>query len=267
MSKANRGRAGKVNRLGCLSVEGVDGVKRRVIVALMAGATIVAGLVAPAIGAGDHARRGASASLEKLGGIAGFTPAAIDPKLTALLSKGQLDVRDLHFTPGEARRTVERAPSLTGRLNDRRALVTTPAAGAVPAQAPVGALEKLAPIQYNLGGSVGWKQFALPAEVTATKVEALPLGNQTSFDLAQTKGATHAGGKLRAIAQLPVSPSHVANESLAPQVFDVAGAYRLAPNLDITAGVRYRNDSFRLDRPSDERRDSRAVYIGTALHF
>ena len=47
---------------------------------------------------------------------------------------------------------------------------------------------------------------------------------------------------------------------------DVGSSYSLARNLDVTAGVRYRSDRERLAR-LDERRDSQAVYLGTAFRF
>jgi hypothetical protein len=48
---------------------------------------------------------------------------------------------------------------------------------------------------------------------------------------------------------------------------DVGGSYALTRNLDVTAGMRYRTDRERLARLADDRRDSRAVYVGTAFRF
>ena len=49
---------------------------------------------------------------------------------------------------------------------------------------------------------------------------------------------------------------------------DVGGAYRIGRNIDVTAGARYRISRDRLDPVSrDDRRDSQAVYIGTAFRF
>jgi len=47
---------------------------------------------------------------------------------------------------------------------------------------------------------------------------------------------------------------------------DLGGAYSLTRNLDVTAGVRYRSDRDRLTQ-ADARRDSQAVYVGTAFRF
>jgi hypothetical protein len=49
---------------------------------------------------------------------------------------------------------------------------------------------------------------------------------------------------------------------------DVGGAFTIARNIDVTAGARYRISRDRLEPLSrDERRDSQAVYVGTAFRF
>ena len=48
---------------------------------------------------------------------------------------------------------------------------------------------------------------------------------------------------------------------------DVGGAYSLTRNIAVTGGVRYRIDHERLSALKDDRRDSQAVYVGTAFKF
>ena len=48
---------------------------------------------------------------------------------------------------------------------------------------------------------------------------------------------------------------------------DVGGAYSLTRNIAVTGGVRYRIDHDRLSAVTDARRDSQAVYVGTAFKF
>ena len=48
---------------------------------------------------------------------------------------------------------------------------------------------------------------------------------------------------------------------------DVGGAYSLTRNIALTGGVRYRIDHERLSALKDDRRDSQAVYVGTAFKF
>ena len=48
---------------------------------------------------------------------------------------------------------------------------------------------------------------------------------------------------------------------------DVGGADRLTRKRDVTAGVRYRSERNRREPLTDTRRDSQAVYVGTAFRF
>jgi hypothetical protein len=48
---------------------------------------------------------------------------------------------------------------------------------------------------------------------------------------------------------------------------DLGGSYSLTRNLEVTGGVRYKLQRDRLEPLVDERRDSQAVYIGTAFRF
>ena len=48
---------------------------------------------------------------------------------------------------------------------------------------------------------------------------------------------------------------------------DVGGSYRVAKNLDLTAGVRYSQERERLLPLTDGKQDNQAVYLGTQFHF
>ena len=48
---------------------------------------------------------------------------------------------------------------------------------------------------------------------------------------------------------------------------DVGGAYSITRNIALTGGVRYRIDRDRASALKDDRRDSQAVYVGTAFKF
>ena len=67
----------------------------------------------------------------------------------------------------------------------------------------------------------------------------------------------------------PCDPSGATDRVTAPgeaSAVDVVSSYRLTKNIDVTAGVRYRSDD-RVEPLTDSRRDSQAVYIGTAFRF
>ena len=48
---------------------------------------------------------------------------------------------------------------------------------------------------------------------------------------------------------------------------DVGGAYHVSRNIALTGGVRYKIEQDRVSAQKDERRDSQAVYVGTAFKF
>ncbi len=48
---------------------------------------------------------------------------------------------------------------------------------------------------------------------------------------------------------------------------DVGAAYNINRRVAVTGGVRYRVDQDRVATLSDQRRDSQAVYVGTAFKF
>ena len=48
---------------------------------------------------------------------------------------------------------------------------------------------------------------------------------------------------------------------------DVGGDYSITGNLAVTGGVRYKVERDRLAATADQRRDSQAVYVGTAFKF
>ena len=48
---------------------------------------------------------------------------------------------------------------------------------------------------------------------------------------------------------------------------DVGGAYSITRNIAVTGGVRYKIERDRLSTLADQRRDSQAVYVGTAFKF
>jgi hypothetical protein len=124
----------------------------------------------------------------------------------------------------------------------------------------------IAPVAYNLGAGVGWKRFALSGDVKRIDTGILP-GGREGVDLGLSYNAPKWSTRLQVAADRPVGnlPRTIAgNESVS---LDVGGAYRLTRNLDVTAGVRYRSERNRLEPVTDNRRDSQAVYVGTAFRF
>lgn len=236
--------------------------RRATLFASLAGTLCVAGLaVAPAIGAQGLSlvpKRPALAVPRV--GIGSFTPAAADPVLAAALSRSGLSNTGFRFTPVA---TVNKNRSVTVAVRARAGGMVSEAdrvASGIPATLGV------APIAYKLGVGVGWKRFALSGDVTRVDNGVLP-GSREAADVAISYNTNKWSTRVQVAADRPAgnAPRTISgNDSVS---LDVGGAYRLTRNLDVTAGVRYRSERNRLEPLTDNRRDSQAVYVGTAFRF
>lgn len=197
-------------------------------------------------------------------GIGSFTPAAADPRLAAAMSRGGLPVTGFRFTPSES---PGKRQDVTVAVRARRA------AGGEPIRTanvivPTAAAASMQPIAYNLGMSVGWKRFAVSGDVSRVDLGTMP-GSRESVDLGVSYNGKRLSGRVQARADKPTGnqPSLVSD----PQSYsiDLGTSYSLTRNLDVTAGVRYRTDEerLRISQVTDNRRDSQAVYVGTAFRF
>lgn len=227
------------------------------------GTLAVAGLfVAPAIQAQEP--RGARIVKRQAPGIARgigiFTPAAADPKLAAVLARSGLPDSGFRFTPSESRRGNSRAVTVAVRARSTRTAQTADRGAAAPASV------SLAPIAYNLGVSVGWKRFAVSGDVTRVDLVSQP-GSRERADLGISYTGKRAAGRVSATGDRPLTDTPVLIGDNPSYSIDVGGSYSLTRNLDVTAGVRYKSERERLPRLNDDRRDSQAVYVGTAFRF
>lgn len=233
---------------------------RRAIFAGVAVAGLVAGAFAmPAIGATESApvsRKPAAAARA----LSGFTPAAADPRLSALFARGGLDRGSFRFTPSETRRDSRAVTvAVRARSNSSAGEAERIASAAAPT---VG----LAPIAYNLGVAVGWKRFAVSGDVAKVDLAGQP-GGREAADVAVSYAGSRFTGQVRAATDKPLANAPRLIEGPPSYSLDMRGSYALTRNLDVTAGVRYKSERDRLVRFSDDRRDSQAVYVGTAFRF
>jgi hypothetical protein len=249
--------------VACLRTGRGAGVLNKRIIAGIGAVALVAGgaVVAPALGAMERAaghtpRRGAVA----LRGLGTFTPAAADPRLAAVYARGGLDIGDFRFTPADSKRD-NRAVTVAVRARSNRS-----GRSEQLAVAPVPATVGLTPIAYNLGVAVGWKRIAVAGEVSRVDLASQP-GSREAADLAVSYNGKRFSGRLKAVADRPIGDTPVAIADPQTYSVDLGGSYSLTRNLDVTAGLRYRSDRERLARVSDDRRDSQAVYVGTAFRF
>lgn len=190
-----------------------------------------------------------------------FTPAVADPRLAAELARRGFSGGTFSFTPSSASADKSKAVRVAVRA---RSTTTAAAAGTIR-EASASPVTAITPAAYNLGVSVGWKRFALSGDVEKVDGGAIPTGRE-----AAEVGLSYLGKKFTGRLQVGAER----NEGLQRIVpvdsaysLDVGGSYRLARNLDVTGGVRYKIQRDRLEPLADERRDSQAVYIGTAFRF
>jgi hypothetical protein len=196
--------------------------------------------------------------------LGSFTPAVSDPRLAATLARRRPTVSsEFRFTPTSA--FGDRSRGLRVAV---RARASTPAQASRDAgPSSSAAVTAITPSSYNLGVSVGWRRFAVSGDV-AQSDNGLIAGIRESAQVGMSYRATRRlTGRVAVAAERAQGGQRIIAEDQAYSV-DVGGAYSIARNIDLTAGARYRISRDRLDPLSrDDRRDSQAVYIGTAFRF
>ncbi len=239
-------------------------VAKRVIVGVgLAAAVAGAWTIAPAMGAEEGRAAAPRRVAAPTAGIGSFTPASGDPKLAAVLARAGISGNGFRFTPSGAGKPGARAVTVAVRARSTGPASVAAVADRLPAAAsPVA----LAPVAYNLGVAVGWKRFALSGDLAKVDLAGLP-GSRESADVGVSYNGRAFSGRLKAEAARPLANEPRLIAETPSYSLDVGGAYRIARNLDVTAGVRYKSERERLPQLTDTRRDSQSVYVGTAFRF
>lgn len=190
----------------------------------------------------------------------GFTPAVSDPRLAAELARRGFSSGSFRFTPA----TVSSNRAVRVAV---RARASGPAdAGRRAGDATTTAVTAITPSAYNLGVAVGWRHFAVSGDVARVRGGPLP-GGRDAAEVGVSYSASKFTGRVEAaVDRAEITPTRALTPDVGYSV-GVGGSYRLTRNLDVTGGVRYRIQHDRLQPIADERRDSQAVYIGTAFRF
>lgn len=194
-----------------------------------------------------------------------FTPASADPRLVAALSSRRTSAADFHFTPAAPK---GRPAQLRVAIRARAITPTTLAArnGTADRDRATGALA-LAPASYNLGVAVGWRRFAVSGDVAKVTANGSPLGGRESAAVGVSYNLKRFTGRLALGADRGDGnqvPALAKNDNVS---VDLGAAYSLTRNLAVTGGVRYKVEHEQLRSLADQRRDSQAVYVGTAFKF
>jgi len=215
-------------------------------------------LVLPAVAAAKpDAKRPPAISLS-FDRVGSFTPATADPRLAAAFANRGNTLTDFKFTPA--------APK--GRPSQVRVAIrarTTVAPSINGGSPTVGALT---PASYNLGVSVGWRRFALTGDVARTRGASLALGGRETAVVGVNYSLNRrVTGRVAAVAERSDGTQAPALGGEKAYALDVGGAVALTRNIALTGGVRYKVDRERQSALRDDRRDSQAVYVGTAFKF
>ena len=239
-------------------------VRRSKSARLLAAVSVAGLLLTPAFAAPAQKRKPPAVSLT-FDPLTSFTPAAADPKLAAAFAGRSPSLTDFKFTPAAAKgrpsqvRVAIRAPAVRG---DRTQVAQ---AASSSAASPLSALT---PTTYKLGVSVGWRRFAVSGDVAKSNAAVPAIGGRESAVV----GVSYSLNK-RLTGRVAVAAERSDNKALEAlrqsdnYSLDVGGAYNITRNIALTGGVRYRIDHDRRVPIADDRRDSQAVYVGTAFKF
>jgi len=226
-------------------------------------AVAATGLVlTPAFAATSSKKRPAAVSLS-FDSLPSFTPANADPKLAAALAGKSLSLGDFTFTPAPAKGRPSQV-----RVAIRARVATPTDARVAQASIPTAAVSALTPTTYNLGLAVGWRHFAVSGDVSKIRSPDPAFGGResamvgVSYSLNNRLSTRVAVGADRATGNPVAGLRQGNNVSL-----DVGSSYSLSRHIAVTGGVRYNIERDRLSALQDDRRDSQAVYIGTAFKF
>jgi hypothetical protein len=223
-------------------------------------AVAAAGLVlTPAIATGTTTKKHAPAVTLSFDPVSSFTPANADPKLAAALSGKALALTDFKFTPAAAKNR----PSQVRVAIRARSFAPTQLASA-----QTSSINQLTPTGYNLGVAVGWHRFAVAGDVAQAKSADSALGGResavlgVSYSLSNRLSTRVAVGAERTSGNPLPALRRGDNVSL-----DAGASYSLSRRIALTGGVRYNIERDNLSALQDQRRDSQAVYVGTAFRF
>jgi hypothetical protein len=239
----------------------MDGIRQNGMLGVALLATLALALVPTTAPAAQLHKKRAAVPQHNLSiagdSIGSYTPAAADARFGASFGRAGLANSGFRFTPsitpgGDNRRVTVavRVRSLSAQQAERSAT-----SGALPGS-----------YAYNLGIAMGWKRFAVTSDYNRVDLGVLP-GSRESADVALSYSGKRWSTRLALGADRPIGETaHLLDSDRAVSV-DLGGSYSISNRLDVTGGVRYKMDHDSLQFLADDRRDSQAIYVGTAFRF
>lgn len=231
-----------------------DMVARKAAFALAAASLVLA----PSIGlaaAGQNRPAPISLNFDR---VSNFTPANADPRLAAMF--GNRALNEFRFTPAAAK----------GRPSQVRVAVRADGGMPTPARpvevAVASVPTNLAPTNYDLGIAVGWRRLAVAGDVSRTRSIDPTIGTRetavvgVSYNLKKLTGRVAVSGERNDSQIAPLARPDSAT-------LDVGASYNISRNIAVNGGVRYRIERDQIPALADDRRDSKGVYVGTAVKF
>ena len=223
---------------------------------MLAAVSAVGLLLTPAVAA--PAKRKAPAVAVSFDPLSTFTPGGADPKLAASVASRSLSLTDFKFTPAAAKSRPSQVRVAIRARPDAALRAKAEAESASPVMA-------LTPATYNLGAAVGWRRFAISGDVAKTDSRNPVVGTKESAVVGVSYSLKRFTGRVAVGAErddrLPALRDRE-NYSV-----DLGGAYNITRQIAVTGGVRYNVERDRNAVVADNRRDSQAVYVGTAFKF
>jgi hypothetical protein len=235
--------------------------KGKVVVALAAASLV---LPASVVIAAPQAKSGKRPPAVALSFENGFTPAQADPRLAAALANRPALASDFRFTPAASKRRPSqiRIAIRARAVSPAQATVRSRELGASPVVAST-----LTPATYNLGAAVGWQKFAVSADVARSRSPVPALTDREGASVGVSYSLKRFTGRVAASADRPANERSSAIADPTNYALDVGGAFNITRNVAVTGGVKYKIERDQVATLRDQRRDSQAVYIGTAFKF
>lgn len=220
--------------------------------------------------AGSAAASGSDARAALNGaGLGLFTPAKVDPVLAARIAD-KARMHGIRFTPARATPLAgERTVTVAVRVDNdtTRAISVRKPLETVPGRS-LG-IAGLDASRFQLGSARGYQSFARTVDLSAN-VGTMALPDLSQFEPVRPKAEDKPS---RLQPRIALDDREIAGrspntlDSIGSQTVDVGGSFRLSPNLNVTAGVRYSQERERLDPLTNSVQDSQAVYVGTQIKF
>jgi hypothetical protein len=223
-----------------------------------------AGLVlTPAIATSMPAKKRPAPVSVSFDPAASFTPANADPKLAAAFAGKGLALTDFKFTPAPAKGRPSQV-----RVAIRAQVLAPAQTRFADAGIPTAAVSALTPTGYNLGVAVGWRRFAVSGDVAKAKSADSAIGGRESAVLGVSYSLNNRLSTRVAVGAEKTTGSPLPALRRGDNVsLDAGASYNLSRHIALTGGVRYNIERDRMSAFQDDRRDSQAVYVGTAFKF